>query len=50
MEIAKLKYYSTEKLQGILNELENGDGGRGMKDYILADTIRDIISFREENE
>jgi len=50
MEIAKLKYYSTEKLEGILSELENGDGGRGMKDYILADIIRDIISFREENE
>jgi len=50
MNINKIKYYSTEKLEGILNELENGDGGRGMKDYILADIIRDIISFREESE
>ena len=50
MNIDKIKYYSTEKLQDILIELENGDGGRGMKDYILADNIRDIISFREENE
>ena len=32
MNITKLKYYSTEKLEGILDELENGDGGRGMKD------------------
>ena len=50
MNINKIKYYSTEKLEEILNELENGDGGRGMKDYIFADIIRDIISFREENE
>ena len=50
MNINKIKYYSTEKLEGILDELENGDGGRGMKDYILVDMIRDIISFREENE
>ena len=50
MNITKLKYYSTEKLEGILDELENGDGGRGMKDYILAGMIRGIISFREENE
>ena len=50
MNINKIKYYSTEKLEEILDELENGDGGRGMKDYILADIIRDIIAFREENE
>ena len=46
MNIAKLKYYSTEKLEGILNELENGDGGRGMKDLQLADFIANILYFR----
>ena len=39
MNITKLKYYSTEKLEGILDELENGDGGRGMKDLQLADLL-----------
>ena len=42
MNITKLKYYSTEKLEGILDELENGDGGRGMKDLQLADFIANI--------
>ena len=46
MDITKLKYYSTEKLEGILNELENGDGGRGMKDLQLADFINNILYFR----
>jgi len=46
MNITKLKYYSTEKLEGILNELENGDGGRGMKDLQLADFIANILYFR----
>ena len=46
MDITKLKYYSTEKLEGILNELENGDGGRGMKDLQLADFIANILYFR----
>ena len=46
MNITKLKYYSTEKLEGILNELENGDGGRGMKDSQLADIINNILYFR----
>ena len=46
MNITKLKYYSTEKLEGILNELENGDGGRGMKDSQLADFINNILYFR----
>ena len=45
MNITKLKYYSTEKLEGILDELENGDGGRGMKDYILADIIVILFLF-----
>ena len=47
MNITKLKYYSTEKLEGILNELENGDGGRGMKDLQLADLIANILYFRK---
>ena len=47
MNITKLKYYSTEKLEGILNELENGDGGRGMKDLQLADFIANILYFRK---
>ena len=46
MNITKLKYYSTEKLEGILNELENGDGGRSMKDLQLADFINNILYFR----
>ena len=46
MNITKLKYYSTEKLEGILDELENGDGGRGMKDLQLADFIANILYFR----
>jgi len=46
MNITKLKYYSTEKLEGILEELENGDGGRGMKDLQLADFIANILYFR----
>ena len=46
MNITKLKYYSTEKLEGILDELENGDGGRGMKDLQLADLIN-ILYFRK---
>ena len=46
MNITKLKYYSTEKLESILNELENGDGGRGMKDLQLADFIANILYFR----
>ena len=46
MNITKLKYYSTEKLEGSLNELENGDGGRGMKDLQLADFIANILYFR----
>ena len=46
MNITKLKYYSTEKLEGILDELENGDGGRGMKDLQLADFITNILYFR----
>lgn len=46
MNITKLKYYSTEKLEGILGELENGDGGRGMKDLQLADFIANILYFR----
>ena len=44
MNITKLKYYSTEKLEGILDELENGDGGRGMKDLQLADMPTFCIS------
>lgn len=44
MEIAKLKYYSTEKLEGILDELENGDGG--MKNLQLADFIANILYFK----
>jgi hypothetical protein len=47
MNITKLKYYSTEKLEGILDELENGDGGRGMKDLQLADFIANILYFRK---
>ena len=47
MNITKLKYYSTEKLEGILDELENGDGGRGMKDLQLADLIANILYFRK---
>tara|TARA_B100002019_G_C21134174_1_gene529840 strand:+ start:540 stop:725 length:186 start_codon:yes stop_codon:yes gene_type:complete len=47
MNITKLKYYSTEKLEGILNELENGDGGRGMKDLQLVDFIANILYFRK---
>ena len=47
MNITKLKYYSTEKLEGILDELENGDGGRGMKDLQLADFITNILYFRK---
>ena len=47
MNITKLKYYSTEKLEGILEELENGDGGRGMKDLQLADFIANILYFRK---
>ena len=46
MNITKLKYYSTEKLEGLLDELENGDGGRGMKDLQLADFIANILYFR----
>ena len=46
MNITKLKYYSTEKLEGILNELESGDGGRSMKDLQLADFINNILYFR----
>ena len=46
MNITKLKYYSTEKLEGILNELENGDGGRSMKDLQLADFINNMLYFR----
>ena len=46
MNINKIKYYSTEKLEGILDELENGDGGRGMKDLQLADFIANIIYCR----
>ena len=46
MNITKLKYYSTEKLEGILNELENGDGDRCMKDSQLADFINNILYFR----
>jgi hypothetical protein len=49
MEIAKLKYYSTEKLEGILNELENGDGGRGMNDLMTIEYIKDLIDIREYN-
>ena len=49
MEIAKLKYYSTEKLEGILNELENGDGGRGMNDLVTIEYIKDLIDIRENN-
>lgn len=47
MNITKLKYYSTEKLEGILNELENGDGGRGAKDLQLVDFIANILYFRK---
>jgi len=47
MDINKIKYYSTEKLEGILDELENGDGGRGMKDLQLADFIANILYFRK---
>ena len=47
MNITKLKYYSTEKLEGILDELENGDGGRGVKDLQLADFIANILYFRK---
>ena len=47
MNITKLKYYSTEKLEGILDELENGDGGRSMKDLQLADFIANILYFRK---
>ena len=43
----KLKYYSTEKLYDILDEIENGDGGRGMKDLMLAEYIKDLIEIRE---
>ena len=46
MNITKLKYYPTEKLEGILDELENGDGGRGMKDLQLADFIANSLYFR----
>ena len=49
MEIAKLKYYSTEKLEDILNELENGDGGRGMNDLMTIEYIKDLIDIRENN-
>tara|TARA_B100000676_G_C17435788_1_gene511629 strand:- start:235 stop:387 length:153 start_codon:yes stop_codon:yes gene_type:complete len=49
MEIAKLKYYSTERLYDILDEIENGDGGRGMKDLMLAEHIKDLIEIRENN-
>ena len=45
METAKLKYYSTE----ILNELENGDGGRGMNDLMTIEYIKDLIDIRENN-
>ena len=47
MNINKIKYYSTEKLEEILDELENGDGGRGMKDLQLADFIANILYFRK---
>ena len=47
MNITKLKYYSTEKLEGILNELENGDGGRGMKDLQLR-FIHSIFCISEK--
>ncbi len=47
MNILKLKYYSTEKLYDILDEIENGDGGRGMKDLMLAEYIKDLIEIRE---
>ena len=49
MEIAKLKYYSTERLYDILDEIENGDGGRGMKDLMIAEHIKDLIEIRENN-
>ena len=49
MEIAKLKYYSTERLYDSLDEIENGDGGRGMKDLMLAEHIKDLIEIRENN-
>tara|TARA_B100000900_G_scaffold401404_1_gene406059 strand:- start:443 stop:595 length:153 start_codon:yes stop_codon:yes gene_type:complete len=49
MEIAKLKYYSTERLYDILDEIENGDGGRGMKDLMTIEYIKDLIDSRENN-
>ena len=49
MNITKLKYYSTEKLEGILDELENGDGGRGIKDLMTIEYIKDLIDSRENN-
>ena len=50
MNILKLKYYSTEKLYDILDEIDTGDGGRGMKDLMEAEYIRDLIYFRENRD
>jgi hypothetical protein len=47
MNILKLKYYSTEKLYDILDEIDTGDGGRGMKDLMIAEHIRYLINVRE---
>ena len=49
MNITKLKYYSTERLYDILDEIENGDGGRGMKDLMTIEHIKDLIDSRENN-